>query len=160
MLRIPPILFLIALVLLLSGCSSERDVNVEVVLKTNDASIVIGGVEFSAANSAMGMSKTSALNSEGPIEHDHVIDSSEGNFVIVELLRNGESFRSEIYKLDPKLLSAIGNQSDWVRPDGFASNEKYLNYRLMKQPESFVPADENIEFHTQMRYDVAKPYSY
>ena len=145
-----------------SGCSSERDVNVEVVLCTTDQSITIDGVHFAAATSAMGASKTARppeLEADGSVKHDHLIDGSDGNFVIVDLLQDGKQLHSEIYQLNPTLLSKIGNKSDWVKPNG-ASSDDGLHWRLMKQPDSFEASGGDTEYHTKMRYNVAKPYSY
>ena len=147
----------------LAGCSSQRDVNVEVELKTDDASIAIDRVHFATSNSMIGASATARppkLESDGTVKHDHVIDSPNGNFVIVDLLRDGQPLHSEIYKLDPQILSRIGNQSEWVKPDGLSSGDNQLHWRLMKQPESFKPANGETECFTEIRYNVAKPYSY
>ena len=161
MLRLPQTPFFVLVALLLSGCTSKRDVNVVVILKTSDVTISVDRVHFTSAGASMGMTaRPPKCEADGSIEHDHLIDSPDGNFVIIDLLKNGEPYRSEIYQLDSNVLSAIGNQSGWVRPDGVADGEKYLNSRLLKQPESFTPTDEKIEYHTRIRYDVAKPYSY
>ena len=147
----------------LSGCSSKRDVNVEVVLDTTDESITIDGVHFSAATSAMSASKTARppkLEVDGSVKHDHVIEGSDGNFVIVDLLQDGKPLHSEIYQLDPKLLSKIGNKSEWVKPDGVSFDDDNLHWRLMKQPDSFQASGGDTEYHTKIRYDVARPYSY
>ena len=156
-------LIAISFAVAIAGCSSERDVNIEVALDTADSSITIDGVHFSAATSMMGASKTARppkLESDGAVKHDHVIDSSDGNFVIVDSLQDGKPLHSEIYKLDPKILSKIGNKSEWMTPNGASSDDDNLHWRLMKQPDSFKPSDPDTEYHTKMRYDVAKPYSY
>ena len=68
-------LIAISFAVALAGCSSQRDVNIEVALDTADSSITIDGVHFSAATSMMGASKTARppeLESDGAVKHDHV----------------------------------------------------------------------------------------
>jgi len=150
--------FTAMLIFVLAGCSSsERGVIIEVVLKTDDAEISIDAVNFTSAHSLM---KASASRPESAahktVKHQHNINSSDGNFVIVELLRNGERFRSEIYQLDPQILSKTGNQSDWTKPDGMATDDDGLHWRLMSDPDSFKKAEVGTDFFTELRYEVSK----
>ncbi len=150
--------FTAVLIFALAGCSSsERGVRIEVVLKTDDAEITIDEVNFASAHSLM---KASASRPESPahktVKHQHVINSAEGNFVIVELLRNGERFRSEIYQLDPQILSKMGNKSEWTKPDGLATEDDGLHWRLMSDPDSFKKSEVGTDFYTELRYDVSR----
>lgn len=131
------------------------------MLNTADSSITIGGIHFTAATASMSKAaRAPKPEPDGAIKHRHVISDSDGNFVIVDLLKDGQPLHAEIYQLDAKILSEIGNKSEWVTPDGATADGDNLPLRLMKQPDSFQPSGDEMEYHSKMRYNVSKPYSY
>ena len=141
-----------------AGCSSERVVNFDVSLKTDDDSITIKDVHFTSANRVGGISPEN--DSDRSVTYKLILYSSVGNFVIVDLLRDGQPLQSEIYKLDPEMLAKFANKSTWVKPDAVSLTDDKLPWNLMKQPDSFQASDNNRERFTEMRYNVAKPHSY
>jgi len=148
--------------ILFAGCSSEYAIEVEVNLKSEDETVSINEIQFTSANSLMKMSADMpSPTSDGAFVIDHSIESFENNFVVVQLMKNGQPYKSEVYALDSATVGRLNERSEWLEPQTSVDGHGFIQGDLMSNP-NVTPSPKRTKFYTRigMRRPSAKKQHY
>lgn len=133
-----PHLVATALLLFFAGClARDEKVSVQVDLITDDPTVSIRVIHFVSERNISGTRKPPKMDGDGFFSISHFVGSYANNYIVVELLKDGEIFQTEVYELFQKQDDNIVAKSEFLNPKGIVeSNHEHVDMDLLRDPTS------------------------